>query len=136
MQNKKEPRVAVSAIIRKERKLLLVKEILESGREYWIFPGGGVKFGENLEEAAKREMKEELDLEIEVKKLLGFKEAIFPKYNYHTIIFFFLAKPLGDFLINEKKILEVRYFDLEEIEKLNLVDSACWAFEKLKTLES
>lgn len=136
MQNKKEPRVAVSAIIRKERKLLLVKEILENGREYWIFPGGGVKFGENLEEAAKREMKEELDLEIEVKKLLGFKEAIFPKYNYHTIIFFFLAKPLGDFLINEKKILEVRYFDLEEIEKLNLVDSACWAFEKLKTLES
>jgi 8-oxo-dGTP diphosphatase len=111
----------------------LTKEVLESGKEYWIFPGGGVKFGETLEEAIKREIKEELGIEIEVKKLLAFKEAIFPKYNYHTVIFFFLAKPLGGFLINEKKILEARYFDLKEIENLNLVDSANWVLKRLKS---
>jgi mutator protein MutT len=132
MKNKKEPRVVVAAIIRNGNKLLLTKEVLESGRERWIFPGGGVNFGESLEEALKREIKEELGMEIKVEKLLGFKEAIFPKVNYHTIIFFFLAKPLGKLSIKEKKILDARYFDLKEIESLDLVDSARWAFEKLK----
>lgn len=133
--NKKSPRIVVSAIIRKEGKLLLTKEILESGNEYWIFPGGGVEFGESLEEAVKREIKEELGIDIEIEKLMGFKEAIFPKYNYHTVIFFFLANPLKEPSVNDKKILEARYFHFQEIEKLNLVDSARWAFEKLKALE-
>jgi mutator protein MutT len=133
MENKKEPRIVVAAIIRNGKKLLLTKEILESGREFWIFPGGGVNFGESLEEAVKREIKEELGMEIKVEKLLGFKEAIFPKYNYHTVIFFFLATPLNELSIKERKVLEARYFELKEIEKLNLVDSARWAFERLKT---
>jgi mutator protein MutT len=132
MRYKKEPRIIVAAIIRNGNKLLLTKEVLESGRERWIFPGGGVNFGESLEEAVKREIKEELGMEIKVEKLLGFKEAIFPKVNYHTIIFFFLAKPLGELSIKEKKILDARYFDFKEIENLDLVDSARWAFEKLK----
>jgi 8-oxo-dGTP diphosphatase len=116
-----------------EKKLLLTKEILESGREFWIFPGGGVNFGETLEEAIKREIKEELGMEIKVEKLLGFKEAIFPRYDYHTVIFFYLATPLNELSIKERKVLEARYFELKEIEKLNLVDSARWAFERLKT---
>jgi 8-oxo-dGTP diphosphatase len=132
MKNKKEPRVVVAAIIRNGNKLLLTKELLESQRKRWIFPGGGVNFGESLEEAVKREIKEELGMEIKVEKLLGFKEAIFPKVNYHTIIFFFLAKPLGKLSIKEKKILDARYFDFKEVENLDLVDSARWAFERLK----
>jgi ADP-ribose pyrophosphatase YjhB (NUDIX family) len=132
MEKKKEPRVVVSAIIRNGNKLLLVKEALESGKERWIFPGGGVNFGESLEEALKREIKEELGMEIKVEKFFGFKEAIFPKVNYHTIIFFFLAKPLGKLSVKEKKILDARYFDFKEIENLDLVDSARWAFERLK----
>jgi len=132
MKNKKEPRVVVAAIIKNGNKLLLTKETLESGRERWIFPGGGVNFEETLEEAVKREIKEELGMEIKVEKLLGFKEAIFPKVNYHTIIFFFLAKPLGELSIKEKKILDARYFDFKEVENLDLTDSARWAFEKLK----
>jgi len=133
MRYKKEPRIVVAAIIRNGNKLLLTKEVLESGRERWIFPGGGVNFGESLEKAVKREIKEELGMEIKVEKLLDFKEAIFPKVNYHTIIFFFLVKPLGKLSIKEKKISDARYFDFKEIENLDLVDSARWAFEKLKS---
>jgi 8-oxo-dGTP diphosphatase len=132
MKNKKEPRIVVAAIIKNGNKLLLTKEVLESKKECWIFPGGGVNFGETLEEAVKREIKEELGIEIKVEKLLGFKEAIFPKVNYHTIIFFFLAKPLGELSIKERKILDAHYFDFKEVENLNLVDSARWAFERLK----
>jgi hypothetical protein len=44
-----------------------------------------------------------------------------------------LATPLNELSIKERKVLEARYFELKEIEKLNLVDSARWAFERLKT---
>jgi 8-oxo-dGTP diphosphatase len=131
MKHDKGPRVVVSAIIRNEGKLLLTKEILEDGKEYWIFPGGGVKFGESLEEAVKREINEELGIEIEIEKLLGFKESIHTNHNYHSVIFFFLVKPRGNFTINDGKILGASYFSLEEAKDLNLVESARWALEKL-----
>jgi 8-oxo-dGTP diphosphatase len=125
------PRVVASVIIKKDNKLLLVKEILESFKEYWIFPGGGVDFGETLLDAAKREIKEEIGLDIKIKEFLGFKEAIFPNYDYHTVIFFFLAEPLNDKIIKTDKILDLKYFTKEEIENLNLVESAKWVLEDM-----
>jgi mutator protein MutT len=129
-------RIIVGAIIRKGKKVLLTKEILENGSECWIFPGGEVRFGESLEEAIKREIKEELGMEIKVEKLMDFKEAIFPERNSHVIIFFFLAKPCGNFSVNKKEILDARYFNFEEIENLNLANTDRWAFERLKSLKA
>ncbi len=87
----KAPRIVVSGILVKDKKILLVKEVLEDKKEYWIFPGGGVKFGEKLEKALKREMREEIGLEVDVKEFLGFHEAVFPVYDYHTLILFYIA---------------------------------------------
>ena len=125
------PRVVASVIVKKDNKILLVKEVLETLKEHWIFPGGGVDFGETIQEAAKREVKEEIGLDIEIKKFLGFKEAIFPKYDYHTVIFFFMAEPLNDEITKIDKVLDARYFSKEEIENLNLVESAKWILEDI-----
>jgi ADP-ribose pyrophosphatase YjhB (NUDIX family) len=127
----KIPRVVSSVIIQKENKILLIKEVLESLKEYWIFPGGGVDFGETIIDAARREVKEEIGLDIEIKDFLGFKEAIYPKYDYHTVIFFFIAEPLNDKILKGGKILDVKYFTNEEIKNLNLVDSAKWALKEM-----
>ena len=126
------PRVIASVVLKRDDKILLIKEILESNKEYWIFPGGGVEFGETLEEAAVREMKEETGLDVKITKFLGFKEAIFPNYDYHTIIFFFLAEPLSEDIILMDGILDVGYFTIDEMEELNLVKSARWLLEEIK----
>lgn len=126
MKKDKQPRVVVGALIEQNGKYLLVKEVLEDNREYWIIPGGGVDFGESLEEAIKREIKEETGLDIEIIRYIQHKEAIFPEYNYHTIIFLFLAKPLNKNLIFEDKILEGGFLTKKEIKKIKLVDSAVW----------
>lgn len=55
----------VRAIIKKGNEILLIHRI-KKGREYWVFPGGGVENGEDLETAMKRECKEELGVEIKV----------------------------------------------------------------------
>ena len=127
---KKLPKVIASALIEKDNKILLVKEILEGGNEYWILPGGSVEFGESLTEAVKREIKEETNLDIEINNFLDFKESIHPKVGYHTIIFFFHAIPKNSDIKLENKALDGRFFSKDEIQKLNLVESAKWILEK------
>lgn len=129
---KKSPKVIVSVLIKDKGKYFLTKEIIEDNQEYWIVPGGHVEFGETLEEAAQREIQEETGIKIQIQKLLHHHEAIFPEYNYHTIIFFFLAKPVQTEIILEEKVLEGKFFSKKEIKDLNLVSSARWLFNKLQ----
>lgn len=53
-----EPRIRVSAILRREEKILLIRQE-KPEREYWLLPGGGVKAGESLVDALRRELSEE-----------------------------------------------------------------------------
>ncbi len=132
--SEQKPKIIVAALIEKNNRFLLVKEILESGKEYWIIPGGGVEFGENLTDAIKREIKEETNLDIEIKNFAGFQEAIVPKYNYHTIIFFYRALPKNENLILENKILEAKFFSKEELKNLNLVNSSQKFLERIELI--
>ena len=65
----KNMRHRVIGIVIKNNKVLLMRR-LKNGQEYYVFPGGGVEENESFEEALKREMKEELSINIENPKLL------------------------------------------------------------------
>ena len=127
----KIPRIVSGIILRKDNKILLVKEVLEDKKEHWIFPGGGVDFGESVENAALREVKEEIGIDVEIKDFLGFKEIIRPQFDYHSIIFFFIAEPLNDEFSRIGNVLDAKYFTINEAKSLNLVDSARWAIEEM-----
>lgn len=75
----------VAAIIIKDDKIMLIQKI-KNGQEYYVFPGGGVKKGESLEEALTREIKEELSLDIKL-----FKQ-IFNITNQDQEEYYFLVK--------------------------------------------
>ncbi len=56
-----EPRIRVSAILRWDGRVLLIRHD-KRGEEVWLLPGGGVQVGESLTQALQRELIEELGL--------------------------------------------------------------------------
>ncbi|MCD6233110.1 NUDIX domain-containing protein [bacterium] len=53
--------VLVRAVIEVKGKILVCKK---KGNKYYFFPGGHIEFGESAKKALKREIKEELGLNI------------------------------------------------------------------------
>ena len=60
----------VAAIIIKEGKVFATRRGYGKWQGWWEFPGGKIEPGECPEEALMREIREELDAEIEVGELL------------------------------------------------------------------
>ena len=56
-----EPRIRVSAILRWQGRILLIRHVKPTG-EVWLLPGGGVRLGESLISALRRELWEETGL--------------------------------------------------------------------------
>lgn len=60
----------------------------------WVFPGGRPEFGEPAEQTLKREMREEIGVEVEVVRLLWLVENFFTYADrrYHEITLYFLMR--------------------------------------------
>ena len=80
--------VGVGAIILDESgRLFLARrgEGARNERELWEFPGGAVEFGERLEDALAREMREEFGVQIVVGELLDVVDHILPAEGQHWV---------------------------------------------------
>jgi nucleoside triphosphatase len=87
-----EPTVG-ALIVNKEGKILLAKS--HKWFDKYTLPGGHIELGETIEEAIKREVKEEVGLDVEVVEFLTMQEAIYAAEFYkkrHFIFFDFLCR--------------------------------------------
>jgi len=71
----REVRCATKAFIMDNGKLLVIKQA-EGGKEWWDMPGGKLEFGLTPEENLKKEVMEEVGLEVEIEKLMGVSQFI------------------------------------------------------------
>lgn len=65
-----DPKVAATALVERDGRLLLIRRAIDPGRGLWCFPGGYVDFGEDPAVAALRECREETGLAVEGVRLL------------------------------------------------------------------
>lgn len=89
---------AAGPVIIENGKVLLDREKKESGASPWLFPGGKVE-DENasLEETARREVKEELGIEIEIiRPLPTLVKPGLSNPDVYYVLAHFLAKRIGD----------------------------------------
>lgn len=109
-----------SAIILSDNKLLTLKYNY-NGNWLYAIPGGNLEFGEKLELALKRELAEELGLEIEVLNLLFLAEV--HQQDKDTLHCVFNAQIVsGTPKLNpiETTALEICWIAIESIEDYNL----------------
>ena len=89
MLNTKKGIVVAAAIIMEDGKIFATQRGYGEFKDGWEFPGGKIEQGETPELALKREVREELDTEIEVGELFDTVEYDYP--NFHLTMHCFLC---------------------------------------------
>ncbi|WP_407416012.1 (deoxy)nucleoside triphosphate pyrophosphohydrolase [Methanobrevibacter sp.] len=119
----------VAAIIHKDNKILATKRGYGEFINQWEFPGGKIEENETKEEALIREIKEELNVDIEITNF-----ALDLEYQYPT---FYLKMSCFDCIIKNgtPKLLEhndARWLSKDELDDVNWIPADVAAVDYLK----
>ena len=109
--------VAAMAILYNEEKGMLLEKRTDTGE--WCTPGGAIELGESLEDALKREIKEETNLDFANQKLFDIKanvHMVYPNKDevYYTDVVYVINEFWGD-LKPDGESTELRFFDLDNL---------------------
>jgi 8-oxo-dGTP diphosphatase len=122
---KKAVRTAVVAVVKNpDGKVLLTKRAIPPYLGKWVMPGGKVDLGEPITSALKREVREEVGLEVHVEGLIDIYEIV-PSNEHaeHYVILYYLASPKsGDLTPNEGEVSEVIWADRKAVSRMVIPD--------------
>lgn len=109
--------VAAMGILYDEEKGILLEKRTDTGE--WCTPGGAIELNETLEEALRREIKEETNLDIENPKLFDIcanVHMIYPNQDevYYTDIVYEINEFSGE-LKHDKESQELAFFALDQL---------------------
>ncbi|PIR62702.1 MAG: hypothetical protein COU65_01820 [Candidatus Pacebacteria bacterium CG10_big_fil_rev_8_21_14_0_10_42_12] len=93
---------SVKALLFNEGKVLFLKAKVDENF-YWDLPGGKIEYGETPEEALKREVREEIDVEINNLKSVGVWFFYSPNSKTQVICHTFSCEPAGEIIIDTTK---------------------------------
>ena len=106
-----DPKVAACTVFTLDRKVVLLQRGIEPSYGKWVFPGGYVDRGETVPEAAIRETREEVNLEVRLNSLLG----VYSYRHSPVIIVVYTAEIIGGILSAADEALDARSFSPDEI---------------------
>ncbi len=131
------PLVGVGAlIVDREGRALMIKRKFEPNRGRWSLPGGLLETGETLEEAVRREVREELGVKVKIEELLQVSEEIIRdgkgKTRFHFVLVDYLAKFDGSrakITLNEESE-SFAWFQPREVEAMDVTENTRLIFRK------
>jgi len=123
----------VAVIVDTDDQVLLTKRNVPPFQGEWVMPGGKIDLGEPIVQALKREVWEEVGLEVEVGRLIDVFEHVTPgEDNYHFIIIYYLCTPLYcDVRHNNDEVAEALWVKRDELAKFKIPAGARFILEKL-----
>jgi len=120
------PLVGVGAVIVKDGAVLLVQRAHDPGRGKWAMPGGRLRLGETLAQAARREVHEETGVEIEPGEALSVTDLIqrddAGRIRYHYVLVDLLARYVGGEPRAGSDALDVRWVDARDLDAYPMPD--------------
>lgn len=124
--NPRQRRAARIVALSRSGRVLLFQHARQSGERFWATPGGGLEDGETYEQAAARELLEELSLKRVRLEPLWRRSATFPwgDHKVHQQERFFLIRvepsELGTALAGAHRlegIVDTRWWSLDELQR-------------------
>ena len=118
-----------SAIIIKDTKIFVTQRGYGDFKDKWEFPGGKLEKGESGEDCIIREIKEELNADIEVISFLNTIEYDYP--SFHLIMHNYICSLKN----NHIEILEheaAKFISKEELDSIDFLPADLLIIEKLK----
>lgn len=123
--------LSVKCMVFHAGKILLLQKKDNAGLHPWEFPGGGVEFGENMVEAALREVKEETNLDVEILDTAGMWSYKRSKSHFLTG-FIFIAESRSDVVKLSREHLAFAWVEPQNIEAFPLQPSLRKALRNIK----
>ena len=120
-----------AAVIISEGRVFATQRGYGEFRGGWEFPGGKIEEGETSEAALKREIREELDTEIEVGELIDTIEFDYPRFHL-SMDCFRCSIVSGNLVLKEHEA--GRWLDRETIKSVGWLPADVSIVEKIKTL--
>lgn len=116
--------VSVFALILNDKNEVLLglnKLTEKKGKDYdnvWSMPGGTVEYGESAEDALRREIKEETNIEIDSIELFSYNDYIKPDEGKHWLALNFKAKAVSDKILNREpdKFEKIEFVNPKELK--------------------
>ncbi len=115
-------RVRAAGILLNSKNEALLVNHQKKGKSYWLFPGGGVEYGEKIFSALKREFKEEVSAGInKIHNMCFAHETIYPGRERHIINFYFrvsVKKPFKPRVKEEKVLKGAEWINVRKFRKI------------------
>ena len=105
-----------AAIIVKDNRIFATQRGYGEFKDGWEFPGGKIEPGESAQEALVREIREELDVDIRVGKLLETVEYDYPEF--HLTMHCFICELLSEEIVL-KEHEDARWLKEEELDTVD-----------------
>jgi 8-oxo-dGTP diphosphatase len=102
--------VAAAIPVTADNRIVLLRRGFDPGKGLWTFPGGFVDLGETVEEAARREAREEIEVGIELGELVG----VYSRGEERVVLIVYAATTTEEPQTTDEA-LEVRAFAPDEI---------------------
>lgn len=112
------PSLTVDAILVIDKKILLVERGRKPFKGMFALPGGFVEYGERVEDAVVREMKEETGLDVRVKCILGVYSEPDRDPRGHTASVVFEVERTGGEIMPGDDASDVKLFPLDSLPQL------------------
>ena len=121
----------VAAIITHNDQIFATQRGYDEFKDGWEFPGGKMEPGETPQQALMREIREELDTEIEVGSLVETVEYDYP--NFHLTMHCFLCTiRSGELVLKEHEA--AKWLTRAELDSVDWLPADVKVVEKLKVL--
>lgn len=118
-----------AAIIMKDNKIFVTQRGYGEFKDWWEFPGGKIEEGETPEECLKREIKEELEADINIDKYLCTVEYDYP--NFHLKMECFICS-LIDGHLELVEAEDAKFITKDQLDNIDFLPADLLVVKELK----